>query len=219
MTSIAREVWKEIEADVVIRRGLEKGIISMKNLAVYLIKKKKIAASLDAVVSAIRRYKEEQPLEKKYETARQMLSESSEVRITTNIVQIILEKNKETQKLLQKAFEKIDYDKGELLLVMQAEQSIKMMINQKNKQKVSEIFQRKIILGVEENIAQINITLSEEAVRTPGIMSVLTTEVMMHGVNPVEIMSCVPEVLFFVKQKDVVKCYDVIFGLCSKNNT
>ncbi len=216
MTSIAKEVWKEIESDVVVRRGLEKGIISMKNLAVYLIKKKKIVASLDAVVSAIRRYKEEQPLEKKYETARQMLSQSKEVRITTNIIQIILEKNKETQKLLQKAFERIDYDKGELLLIMQAEQSIKLMLNEKNKEKIIDIFPKKTVIGLEENIAQINITLSDEAVKTPGIMSVLTTEVMMHGVNPVEIMSCVPEVLFFVKQKDVLKCYDVIFGLCSK---
>ena len=215
MTSIAKEVWKAIEQDIIIRRGLEKGIISMKNLAVYLIKKRKIAATADAVVSAIRRYKEEQPLEKKYETARQRLLESSEIRITTNIVQITLEKNKETQKLLQKIFEKINYEKGEILLIMQAEQSLKVMVNQKNKDKVIDVFSKKNVVVVEENIAQINITLSDDGVRTPGIMSVLSTEVMMHGINPVEIITCVPEVLFYVKQKDVVKSYDILFGLCS----
>ena len=64
MTSTAKEVAKEIEDDVIVRRALEKGIVSMNSLAVYLIKKKNIHASLDAVVSAIRRYRQEEPLEK-----------------------------------------------------------------------------------------------------------------------------------------------------------
>ena len=66
MTSAAKEVWREIEEDIIVRRALEKGIVSLKNLTVYLLKKKKITASADAVISAIRRYKEEKPLERKF---------------------------------------------------------------------------------------------------------------------------------------------------------
>ncbi|MBS3116301.1 hypothetical protein J4421_01770 [Candidatus Woesearchaeota archaeon] len=216
MTSIAKQVWKEIEEDVIVRRGLEKGIISMKNLAMYLIKKKKLYATADAVISAIRRYKEDQPLESKFEMARKVIASSQSIRITSNILEIALEKNKQTQELLQKVFSLIDYDKGEIALFIQGEQAIKLIINDKNKEKILPLFPKRNILNLEKELAEINIQLSDEAVRTPGIISVLSTELMIHDVNIVESMSCVPEMLFFVKQKDVVKSYEILFSLSQK---
>ncbi|MBS3140310.1 hypothetical protein J4479_04875 [Candidatus Woesearchaeota archaeon] len=214
MTSAAKEVWREIEEDIIVRRALEKGIVSLKNLTVYLLKKKKITASADAVISAIRRYKEEKPLERKFETARQVISKSEDLRITTAIMEIAVEKNKETQALLSKAVPLVNYEKGEILLIIQGEQSIKLIFNDKNKNKILSLFSKKSILVIQENLAEINIHLSEEAVKTPGILVVLTTELMMHNINIVETMSCVPEMLFFVHQKDIVKSYELLFKLC-----
>lgn len=214
MTSITKEIWTAIEQDVVVRRALEKEIVSQKNLAVHLIKKHKLNTSSDAVVSAIRRYKEERPLEKKYETARKVVSESLDVRITSNIVSIAVEKSKEIQLVLPKIFNVINYEKGEILLIIQGEQAIKLMMNEKNKAKVLDILPKKSVINIEENIAEINIKLTDEAVETPGIISLLSTELMMHDINILELMSCVPEMLFFVKQKDVVKSYEILFGLC-----
>ena len=205
-----------IEDDAIVRRALEKGIVSFKSLAVYLIKQNKLNAHFDAVVSAIRRYREETPLEKKYEKARDIIGLSADIRITTNITELALEKNKTVQEILEKVFTLIDYSKGEILLIIQGEQSIKLMINNKNKEKVLSLFSRKFVLHIEESIAEINIHLSNEAVRTPGIISVLSTELMIHNINLMEVASCVPEMLFFVKQKDVVKSYEILFGLCKK---
>ncbi len=210
MTSVAKLVAGEIEEDVIVRRALEKGIISMKALAVYLIKKKNLNASTDAVVSAIRRYKEDSPLEKKYEKAVEVISKSSDIRITTNIAEIAVEKNEESQNILQKAFNMVSYEKGEILLIIQGEKSIKLIINEKNKDKIVSLFSKKSILHIEENLAEINIHLSDDAVKTPGIISTLSTEFMLHDINIYESMSCVPEMLFFVKQKDVMKGYQVL---------
>ena len=218
MSSITKKVWKEIENDAIIRRALEKEIISMKNLAVYLIKEKKLQTTADAVISAIRRYKEEKPLERKFETARNVISRSEDIRITTNIIEIALEKNNHTQDLLQKTFSSVNYDRGDILLIIQAEKSIKLLINDKNKEKITSIFPKKSIIHIEYNIAEINIQLADEAVRTPGIITVLTTELMLHDINIVETMSCVPEMLFFVKQKDVVRSYEMLFNLCMVNS-
>lgn len=210
MTSIAKEVSKEIEDDVIVRRALEKGIVSMNSLAIYLTKKKNIDASLDAVVSAIRRYRQETPLEKKYEKAQEVISKSSDIRITTNIVEIAVEKNEEAQRILQKAFAMISVDKGEILLIIQGEKSIKFIINAKNKEKILQLFSRKSIMSIEDNLAEINIHLTEDAVKTPGIIATLSTEFMVHDINIYESMSCVPEMLFFVKQKDVMKSYQIL---------
>ncbi|MBI2655598.1 hypothetical protein HYX06_04215 [Candidatus Woesearchaeota archaeon] len=213
MTSIAKAIAKEIEEDVVARRALEKGIISMKSLAVYLIKKHGLSASSDAVVSAIRRYKEETPLEAKYEKARDVISKSSDIRITTNIAEISIEKNQETQKPLQKAFSMISYEKGEIMLIIQGEKSIKIILNSANREKILELFSRKSILHVEDNLAEINIHLTDDAVKTPGIIATLSTEFMIHDINIYESMSCIPEMLFFVKQKDIMKSYQILSNL------
>jgi hypothetical protein len=210
MTSIAKIVAKEIQDDVVVRRALEKGIISMKSLALYLIKKQKLHATSDAVISAIRRYKEETPLEKKFEKAKKIISKSSDIRITTNIVEISVEKNEESQKILQKTLSMVNYDKGEILLMIQGEKSIKLILNNSNKDKILNLFSKKSIINIETNLAEINIHLDDEAVKTPGIISTLSTEFMLHDINLYESMSCVPEMLYFVKQKDVVKSYEIL---------
>lgn len=214
MTSIAKEIWKHIHDDAVIRRAIEKDIISMKGLAVYLIKEKKVHASADAIISAIRRYKENKPLEKEYEKAKKVIANSEDIRITSNIINISVEKNRKTQELLQKIFSLVDYEKGELLLIIQGEQSIKVLINEKNRGKVLGVFNEKNIKHIEEKLAEINIKLANEATQTPGIIATLSTELMINNINIYELMSCVPEMLVFVKQKDVVKTYEILFDMC-----
>lgn len=214
MTSIAKEIWKHIHDDAVIRRAIEKDIISMKGLAVYLIKEKKVHASADAIISAIRRYKEDKPLEKEYEKAKKVIANSEDIRITSNIINISVEKNRKTQELLQKIFSLVDYEKGELLLIIQGEQSIKVLINEKNRGKVLGVFNEKNIKHIEEKLAEINIKLANEATQTPGIIATLSTELMINNINIYELMSCVPEMLVFVKQKDVVKTYEILFDMC-----
>ena len=215
MTSITKEIWKLIQNDVIIRRSLEKKIASYKKLAVYFMREYKISSSTDAIISAIRRYNEQMPLEAKYEKARKIIAKSGDIRITTNIVSIALEKKREVQELLEKVFSLVHYEKGELLIINQGEQSIKLILNKKNQEAVSTIFPKNAVLSIEENLAQINIQLDDEATKTPGIVSILSTELMLHDINFVETMSCVPEMLFFVDQKDVVKSYDIIFQLCN----
>ncbi|MBU0471519.1 MAG: hypothetical protein KKF89_04235 [Nanoarchaeota archaeon] len=217
MTSTAQRVWKIIEEDAIIRRALEKGIVSLKNLSTYIIKEHKIETTTDSVISAIRRYKEEQTLEKKYQHAREEIKKSKNIKITTNIVELSIEKNSQTEELLEKVFAQINYNKGEILLVIQGEQSIKIIIDEKNKEKILKIFPKNTILKANNDLAEINIHLSDDAGKTPGIISVLSTELMLHEINVEETMSCLPEMLFFVKQKGVVQAYKVLQNLCSNN--
>ena len=214
MASIAKEVWKAIESDVIIRRAIGKNIVSMKNLAVHLIEKHHIQAAPDAIISAIRRYRDENPLEKKIATAKRIAGQSEEIRITSNIVGIDIEKSSETQDLLPRAFHQVNYGKGEILIVIQGESTIKLMLNEKNKHKVLECFPKKSVLAIKEHLAEVNIKLKQEAANTPGILSLLSTELMTHDINVSEVVSCLPEMLFFVEQKDVVKSYEVLFNLC-----
>lgn len=216
MKPISHQVWQEIDQDVVLRSAFEKDIISQKNLAVYLIKAKEGLrhATLDAVISAIRRYKVDSPLEKKYAKARTILAQSEDIKITSNMCSIALHKNNKTQLLIPKIVSTVCFEKGDILLINQAEQSLKIITNEKNKKVITKLFSDEDIITIEHDLAQINIQLYPDAVRTPGIIATLTSELMLHDINITECMSCVPEMLFFVHKKDIVKTYDLLFTLC-----
>ena len=56
MSSINQQVWKLISGDVSIQKGLKRDIINIRGLAKFFMKKYGVKASLDSVISAIRRY-------------------------------------------------------------------------------------------------------------------------------------------------------------------
>lgn len=217
MASITKNVWDKIDQDVIVKSAIEKEIISMKNLAVYLIKKYKLDATNDAVISAIRRYKKEDSIEKKFQDIRRVLSKSRSIKVTSNISKISLEKNKHINNIIDKAFNKIDTEQGDILLVIQGEKTIQLICNDKNKDKILSLFPKNLVLNTNDDLAEINIHLSDEAFKVPGILSLFTTELMLHNINMAEMTSCMPELLFFVKQEHAVKTYEVFFNLCYQN--
>ena len=214
MASIAKQVWQKIKEDIVIRRAIEKKIISTKNLAMHLIKVKKVPVSIDAVVSAIRRYKEDSPLEKKFEQARKILRKSNDIKMTSNIAQVVLRKNKHTQKRLVKAFELVDYDIGELLIIMQGEGSLKLMVNEKNLKDLTKLFPPSSLLSKTKGLALINIHMSEKAQKIPGVGAIITQELTLNDISMWEMMSSNPDLLLFLEQKDLAKTYEIIYPLC-----
>ncbi|MBT7928627.1 hypothetical protein HN682_01735, partial [Candidatus Peregrinibacteria bacterium] len=71
MTNINQTVWRLLAQDLSIQKNLKKGLINVRGLAKYLIETYNLRASLDAVISAIRRFensetfKDEEELSKK----------------------------------------------------------------------------------------------------------------------------------------------------------
>ena len=80
MTNIQNEVTNFIEQDVSIRRGLTRGIINTRALAKYIHKNLMLSSSIDAVISAIRRYetKEEPKIEEMREETKEEKKETED---------------------------------------------------------------------------------------------------------------------------------------------
>ena len=49
---------------------------------------------------------------------------------------------------------------------------------------------------------------------TYGILAVLANELAINSVNILEVMTCLPEMLLFVKEEDILKAYQVLYQLC-----
>jgi len=211
MESITEEIWRVIDNHPCIRTNLSRGLINNRALAKFLIKEQKIDATMDAVISAIRRYKPEKYVDT-YNKAIKILSNAT-ISTKSRLANAAIIKDAEVQNLLPKLFSVIYYNRGDVLRIIQADESMKILIDEKNLDKLSKLFPEEKIIKVDKNLAELNMHLHPEAVNTPGLSAVITNELAMNGINIMEIISCVPELLFFVNENDILKAHQVLYRL------
>lgn len=212
MTNIMHEVWKILDTSPSIQREMSRGLINHSALARYIIEEKKVDANIDAVISAIRRYKIDH-YEKLFNTANSIICQSA-ISTKSKLANISIIKDTETQKMLPKLFDVINYNRGDALRIIQADESIKILVNEKNLENIKKLFSNDKIIKIDENLGEINMHLHPEAVNTPGIIAVVSNELAMNGINIMETISCVPELLWFVKEEDLLRAYNVFYQLC-----
>jgi len=213
MKNTVGEVWKYLENSPCIRRDLSRGLINARALAKYILKTQKMDTTLDAVISAIRRYK----IDKQgdiFLNARNLISQTINLSTRSGLAEISLVKDDDVQHLLPELFEVIDYTRGEVLRIIQATESIKLLIDGKNLENVTELFPKDKIIKIDKNLAEINMHMHPKMVSTHGILAVIANELAINGINIVEIMSCLPEMVLFVKEEDILKAYQVLYQLC-----
>jgi len=215
MTNITQGVWKIINADASIRRDLSRKIINKLALANYISKKMKIKAPINAIVSAIRRYEEENPVRDVFNQALDVISNST-MSSKNGIVSLTLEKDDEVERLLPKLFSLVEIGKNNVMRIIQADQSVKVVIDKKNLKKAKKIIPAGKIKRVGADLAEVTVHLDGRSWSTPGVAEVLTSELSMSNINIVEIMSCIPEIILFFKEKDLMKAYNVLYGLCNR---
>lgn len=214
MTSITQNVWNILDKNPSIRRNLAQGLINTRALAKFILKQYEVDASIDAVISAVRRYRTDGG-EEIFTAASKSLHQII-ISTKSGLANIALEKDQDIQKLLPKLFDIIQYNQGDVLRIIQADEAIKLLVDKKNLQKIMDLLPQNKVISIDHNLAEINMHFPLEAVRTPGIIAVCSTELAMHGINVMEIVSSLPEIIWFFEEKDILKAYNVLYQLCGK---
>jgi len=217
MKNTVGEVWKFLDSNPCIKRDLSLGLINQRALAKYILKQKKMNATLDAVISAIRRYE----LDRQDDVsiiARKLISQTINLSTRSGLVKISLVKDDDVQRSIPRLYENINYSRGEILRVIQATASIKVLIDESNQEDITDLFPKDKILKITKNVAEINIHMHPKMETTYGILGVIANELAINGINIVEMMSCFPEMLLFVKEEDILKAYQVLYQLCHPEN-
>ena len=213
MSNITHEVWKILDNNPSIRRDMNRGLINTSALARYIINEKKISASLDAIIVAIRRYEVNQHKEI-FNTAQKLLSKIVNLSTKDNLAEVSLIKDADVQKNLPKLFSFIHYVQGDVLRVTQANKSIRLLIDEKNLEQVISLFPKEKILSKEGGLSEINIYIHPQMQETPGILAMIANELAINEINIVEFVTCPPEMLCIVKKEDLLKATGILYKLC-----
>ena len=201
-----------LDNDFVIRKCLFKNIISLRALSRHAANKLGLREkNLDAVISAIRRYKKTEK-EESDEKLKKLFSKIT-VKTKSNIVDIRVQKNKRSFESISRLNSIVDIEKGEIIRIIQAEQSITIILDEKNLERFRDIFNKSDCISTDKKLVEINLQFTQEAQDVKGIVALVASSLNSENINIVEIMSCAPELLVIVKKEDLLKALNVVHKL------
>ncbi len=199
--SISQEVSDIIASDLTVQKDLSRGLINHRALARYILDKYNIEASLDAVISAIRRI-EIEPLKDADKKISNLFRDAA---ISTRNNLVCLTLKKEAICLLPKIISKN-------IRIVTGSEEINLVVEKTKSDDIQDIFSQ-YITKVEKNLGEVSIRLAEEAAKTRGVTSRIANEIALNKINIEQLLISVPEFLIYVKDKDVIKTHEVLLGL------
>lgn len=192
-----------------IEKCYSDGLINRRNLARLLIDNK-IASKdqLEAVVAMLRRYQFN-----KNEKDEKSSFKDVKITIKDKILILDFEKSKELLKKLQSVIASTDYDKGDTLKFVVSTSSIRLFIDEEKEKKLKDVFEGFKLNNRYDKISEISIMFSKEAEDAKGILSTITKELLLNNIIIAEMLTASPELILYLKDKYVLKAYEIIKGL------
>jgi class 3 adenylate cyclase len=132
------------------------------------------------------------------------------------IVDIALRNDPEIPRALARFSSEIDYGRGETLSIVSGIETVRVVIDSKNLGKLTTVVPRKNILQVLRGLSEIILSMSELAIRTPGVVAAVSTKLAKNGVNIIEYVHCTPHAIIVVDEKDALKAYQLLGSLASR---
>ncbi|MDP2907498.1 MAG: hypothetical protein Q8O03_06160 [Nanoarchaeota archaeon] len=210
--NITQEVKSYLSKDMSIQKNLKKGIVNIKALAQHIIREQDLKTSTDTVMGVIRKISfDDEIFTKDSEKVKDILKFSN---ITTRngIICIILRNQSDIQKYLSEVNNLIEFEK--LPRLIKGVHNLKIITDKENIQKIKTIFPEFKNFEIKENLSEIRLKTSVKADDTKGVLAMISNELMLKDININEMIICIPEMMIYVDQKDLLTAYQSMLSLC-----
>ena len=209
MTNITKEVWGIIESDLAIEKNLAQGLINTRALARYLIEKYSLKASLDSVISAIRRFETKTKFID-VENKLHNLFKDAVIKTRNNVACITISHNSHGFLDIIKSIKK-----GENMRIAVGSTSSKLMIEESKLKDITPHI-REFSEKIEHDLSELSVTIDEKAIKTKGVLARIANEISLANINIEEFVIAPPEFLIYVKQEHILKTYESVLKLRDK---
>ncbi|MBI2573467.1 hypothetical protein HYV86_06395 [Candidatus Woesearchaeota archaeon] len=218
MDSVTSKVTNFINHDVSIRRGLTRGFVNVRALAVYIQRNLDEEYGLESVISAVRRYSVssdfKEDIRQKYE-----LTAQAKMSSRTRMCSILLKKETEVRAALSKIYALVDFSRGYVVRTLESSQYIKVIVDDVHIEKVQALFQKSQIIEIERELGEISLLYDTDVRYTPGLFAVVTSELGLHDIAIRDGVLCGSEYILIVAQDDVVRAVSVLDAIRKWSDT
>ena len=204
-TELVREA---IEGDPVVKQGLQEGLLNIRALARRIQVKAGRGTSLEAVVSAIRRY----PIDESALLDKAIGKLVAKLSMRDGVSAYGVTNSKETWRVLSRFPEEIDVARGDVFRVISGLEATTVVIDSKNADRLRHLLPKASIGKGLSDLAEIVVHLNEPSWETTGVLARLATELALSGVNVYYHFSYGPPpcIAFEVRGRDAVKAYEAL---------
>ena len=213
----ARDVVREfIERDGVIRNGLARGLVNVRALARYIQIATHENYSFEALVSAIHRY----PTKENAERYQRVGGFIQKMTMKNEIVRISVYNEPDIPVMLARFSEKVDYGRGDTFHLATGIDSVNVLIDSKNKERLLAALPKRSVREVLGDLAEIIVLMSEKAIMTKGVAATVTTQLAVNDVNLRDLVwsmvQSAPHAIIVVEERDALRAYRAIEDLRQK---
>ena len=212
MKNINKEVSRYLDNYLTIRKNLSEDLINIRALSKKIIKDLNLNCSLNAVISAIRRYNIDTK-EKDYLPQIYSILKKSRLLTRTKLVSLLLKKNESIRNKLVNLYKKIDFQGGDTLRIFEVNKYIKIILDEKALEEAKEIFNKDEIANIEKSLGELTIIYNEDITKTPGVFALLSNELAANNISIIDSMICHSEHLIILQEKDLQAGFNVIISL------
>ncbi len=209
MKSVNQEIAQILQKDLALQKCLKRGLINVRSLARLLIQEHQLSYSIDAVISAIRRYDLDAistPLSRDAE------KEFSQMSITTkdNITRIVLK---------DKAFSEIchDYLTHKILKentrLIKSKETITLIVSQKDVDQKIALFTTEDIISIQKNLTEIRLQFRKDIGKIKGVVARVASELALRDINIEEVIYSMPDLLLYVKDESLVQAHKALLEI------
>jgi hypothetical protein len=206
VTDIRRRVEGIIEADPVIRKGLQRRIINSRALARYILEEDGVDSTPDAVLGIIRRY----PVRAERQVAHRSMFRDCEIITRNKIADLALENGSEVMQKIAALASNIKTSRGENLRVIVGLRSIRVIADMKTLENFRQTLRPKDIISYSTDLAEISLLFPPEAKKIPGIAAKITAQLALNDVNLAGIQCCSPEDIIMVEESDASRALEAL---------
>jgi len=207
-------VWRFIDTDISLKKDLSRKIINVRSLANHIIDSQKISASLDAVISAIRRYNLDT---KKHEDAGSIHSvlKQARVAVRTKMSSLLLKRTDFVKTKLGRPDKLMDFQGHDIIRVLEGSQALTIVIDQKNLEKIKSTFPKDLILEENKKVGMVEINYPRILKKTPGVFSIIYNELAENDISIIDALISSNEHILIIEEEKLLKAFELIQKLCS----
>ena len=211
--NIREFVWKIINTDISVKKNLARNIINTRALAKHIIRTQKINTSLDSVISAIRRYQNSDQKKENDLSIYNMLKQAR-INIRTKMSALLLKRTDEVKTILGRPDKIIGYLEHEIIRVIEGKETLLIVFDQKNFDKILNIFPKKVHIKAKKRVGMIEINYPLSLEKTPGVFNTISSELAENNISIIDAVITSNEHIIIIKEDELNKAFETLYNLC-----
>jgi hypothetical protein len=206
MADLRRRIEQIIEADPVIRKGIQRGIVNSRALARYVQNTEGVDSTHDAILGIIRRY---EPSATELLDTHRFLKEC-EVSLRSKIAELVVKYHQETMYQISEFVSNHKTTRGERVKLVVEVGFIRIIADQRSLEDLSRTLRPGEIIGYSKDLTEITLHLPDATSATKKILAKVTMELALNDIDLAGIVECAPGLTLVVAETDAPRTLEAL---------